>query len=533
MDFRKNSSTRQEYREGINNGRAGKLYPVMCVPFRPGESGVLSQTITVEMEPVSGRLTSDIYANVIAVYVPALACDVALNPEDAYAGNVEVFREKLLDGVSPFPMESENELTRRMGIVPRFDPPGASINSIASLSHNVAVNHLRQMKYIRATQIDAKTNRSVTPSLLSTTVLDRFNAVLEPEDKVNGAVNLSGVIPIKGIGITTAGTPTSRNAATTGGDAWETFDGWKSDPNSDGTGATAKLHIEADANNPGHPLIRADLGDSGSSIKLDDFYKAEQMDRLARQMNEWVLRNPQYGFEQLTRMVHGLEIETGKVPFVIFDDTVSLRRGIRSGMDGAGLDVRQTSMDTVVEFTVPVLRNEFGGCVITFLQVKPEEVIEDQPHPILTDDWRVPNFAAQSLAIEPVPVTFSDLTVSPDPGTEDTVAFWVAPEGFPTQYMRYGWDRGVDPETVDHRNAVWQYAIPLSVAPDNIIYPENLDHYPFALNGPEDPAFSYTTLSTTSIGSPWIVGPSPIEEMEIIEDAELFGEHDPQYDPLA
>ena len=200
MQNYKTARSKRVYRQAHQSTmRGGKLMPVAAVPFHPGEGGVISQTVSTEMKPIAGRLVSDIIMQVVVVFVPALAIDKALNADPLRAGNAEHFRANLADGNSVFPLAAENVLTQRMGIEP-IRIAGQLRTSIAStVAHNIAVNFLRRRIYHAATEVSLM-QTSVTPALLSSTVLDRFNAVLVPEDRINGAVTLEGEIPITGIG---------------------------------------------------------------------------------------------------------------------------------------------------------------------------------------------------------------------------------------------------------------------------------------------------------------------------------------------
>lgn len=519
-------SQRTESRHQSNKARGGKLVPVMAVPFRPNEKGIVSQQVSVELEPISGRLITDIYATVTCVFVPALAADALLNAGSDYPGNAEVFRQRLLDGEDVFPLEGESEISERLGIVPRSLNGELVVSSVARAAHNVAVNYLRRKKYIKAAQIEV-TNLGMTPALISSTALDRFNAVLDPEDRVNGSVTLEGEIPIKGIGLRASrvGEPDIFNSRQSDGTV-SNVDGWRSiDADSTPGIGRAQFVIDQDPDNPGHPDIVADFSlGTGQRLSLKDFYQAEKMDKLTRLFQRMVEANPEHGYEQIIRLVHGLEIETGKLPYTVFQRTVSLRSGVKSGMDGPSLDTVQTHTDGVVDYTIPIDGSEFGGVLVTFLEVKPEEVISDQPHPVLTQPWHVDNVAAQELAIHPVPVHMRDLDVNVAAQDEDIVAFWVGPEHFRRSYENYGYNRGVDETTVDHKSAMWRYAIPLSVTPGAVVYPETIDHYPFSLNGPDDDAVSYSCMSSAAIASPTVLGPSPIEELEILDTADVFEE---------
>lgn len=523
--YRRNRSARKEMRALAGKIRGGKLYPVMCVPFEGNESGMIDQRINLELEPIPGRLVTDIHARVTAVFVPALAADAMLNTAADYPGNAEVFRERLLAGEDVFPLEAETDLSKIMGVIPKQVSGTKYVSSIARVAHNSAVNYLRRRQYVKAAQILVG-NTGVTPALITQNILDRFNGVLDPEDRVNGAVNLTGEIPIKGLGFraaTTGTTPVPYTMREPDGQTRSPVSFLVQDGGS--TGALTELVVEEDPDNPGFPHIRADFAlGTGQQLSMKEMYRAENMDRLARELRRVVDQFPQYGEDMIVRLVHGLQVDTGKIPFVLYEKEVSLGRGIKTGMDGPSLDLMQTNTFGDISFTVPVPANEFGGVVITFVEVKPDEVIESQPHPILTKSWGVNNHLSDEMALDPEPVTMRELDSEVDLADEGTIAFYVGHNHMRRNYVHAGWHRGVDPETVEHKSAMWRMSVPLSVDPGNIIYPEDLDHYPFALNAPTDNAVSYTIASQALIASPYKLGPTPIERLAIIDGEDLFEE---------
>nr|QJB21431.1 MAG: major capsid protein [Microvirus sp.] len=506
--------------------RGGKLMPVAAVPFHPGEGGIVHQQFGVEMKPVAGRLISDILFEVVSVFVPALACDAYINPDPAAAGNTEIFRKRLADGVEIFPLGLENDITRRCGIEPISIGGYPRVSSIVRLAHNVAVNFLRRRKYHAANEVDVH-NDTITPALLSSTALDRFNGVLVPEDRINGAVTLEGSIPVRGLGFvaSTAGTNPAGIGMRQTGPASPGRTGWveRVGGANGGTNHFINLAVEQDPGNPGFPNIRAHFNDAtGTSLSLKQFYLAERQDELLRQMSQIIEQRPNDGAKLISRWVHGLELETGTMPYVVFEKTVALGAGVRTAMDGASFDLMQTNTSATIDFSRVVPRSEFGGVMMTFISVKPEEVIAGQPHPGFTKPWAVTNYAADDLRIDPEPVIRRQLDSSAPAASENDVMFWVGPNHFERNYDRYDWSRDVDVNTVDHKSARWRYVLPIGIDPDNIVYPADISHYPFVLSGPNDPAAMYVVKSVAEISSPLKLGPTPVEDLAGIVSDDLI-----------
>lgn len=515
MSYQNARNVRREARTLVGRFRGGKLAPVMAVPVRGNEGGFLSQEITLELDPIAGRMITPISAEFISVFVPVQAIDAIKDPDAAYAGMTEVLREKILSGNPLFDLENENEISKRCGVNPRSIGGQKKVNEMVRLGHNAAVNYLRQRKYVKSTLL-SHLNSSVTPALIGQTVLDRLNGVLDPEDRVNGAVKFDmSDVPVKGIG-------------TNDIDDWRTLSNFKetgaasSQSITGATSASVNLAIEQDPNNPGFPGVFADMSNSGGEVSLTDFYNAETMDRLTRFMRKIVDDNPEYGEEMALRWAHGLSMDSGKIPFIISQQQKVFGRSIVGATDTAGIegDVMRSDMMLQMGFSVPLPRTELGGIIITFATLKPDETLPSQPHPYLSDVWGADNFVADEMAMDPVPVTVRELDSDCDAGDESNVALYVGHNGLKRTYVHYGLGRQLDPTTVENKTAVWQLEVPMSVTPESAIYPPNLEHYPFADQLAE--VCTYVVNSTATIQTPTIFGPTPVEELAILEEEDVF-----------
>lgn len=489
--------------------RGGKLCPVLAVPFMQSEGGVVSQTIEIELDPIAGRVMSEMTLDVVSVFVPALAMEALKNPDVDHPGNQEIFRKAHIAGDPIFELEEENEITKRLGIEP------VSINGVKMtgeeiyLAHHCAVNHLRQLKYVKAVQLTSLSPKTLTPALLSSTVLDRMNGVLDPEDRINGAVNLGGSIPVEGLKrIDLDGQAASGSVV----------------PNY--YSHTDRVHL-------GQPseFLELELGVDGSSninavfkgdqkLSLQQFYQAERMDQLTREMRSIVDANPHLGEEIVTRMAHGLSVDAGKEPFVVYKREVVVGKSLRNAMDGASLNVSQTDSGASVSFTVPIPQTEFGGVLMTFASFKPDEVLRSQPHPVFSTVWKGRNFLKDEMAVDPVAVTIRELDGDCAQGDENTTAMYVGNNQLYRRYVNYGFNRHIDTTTVQNQNSIWQLEIPVSVTPQTVLYPLDLPHYPWVDQDAD--VVKYRATSQANIMTPLIYGPTPLEELQEIEDADLF-----------
>ncbi|ETD01613.1 hypothetical protein [Rhodobacter capsulatus] len=509
MSYQTKRNVRREARTLMGRFKAGKLAPVMAVPVKGSEGGMLSQSVSFELDPIAGRMATPITAEMCAVFVPVQACDALKNPEADYAGMTEIVREKLLSGNPLFVLEPETDVSKRCGVNPRSNNGLMRVNEIVRLAHNCAVNFLRRRRYVDAVQLTAA-NHSTTPAILSQTVLDRFNGALDPDPNVNGAVQLS--MPDMRLPVAyDAEKAVTAPLTVKRGNENRRLDAGISRL------AAAEVAAATDA-----ALYAVFGGREAGNVSLTDFYNAQKMDELTRVMRKICDDNPEYGEEMVLRWAHGLSVDPGRVPFLLAEKSVVLGRQIIGATDTAGVEdgVKRSDMAAQLSFTVPIPTTELGGIIVTFACIKPDETLSSQPHPILADHWRLDNFVADELALDPQPVMARELDYKVAQANETTVVFYTGLNELKKTYVSYGLCRALDPNTVESKNAVWQLEVPLSVTPETVLYPADLPQYPFADQQAE--VCTYVVQSTAVMPTPMIFGPSPVEQLAVIETEDLF-----------
>lgn len=524
--FQEGRATRYEARTVANYSKVQKLTPIMAMLAEGSEGGMMSEDITVELDPIPGRLLTPITAEVFCVFVPMQAIDALINPEADYAGMTEVVREKLLSGAI-FGVENEGEITQRCGINPRSVGGEKKVNRMVRIGHNCAVNFLRRRVHKDAVQLsDAST--AVTPALLSSTILTRLNGVLDPDDRINGSFDLN-------LG-TASATVTAAQLLPVGNIYMDQGVSSTLDHVTDGTShgvyyaSTLKVK-RADASSPVTPgvpnvtlpALAADLsGLDIGAISLTDLYNAETMDRLTRTMGKIMESSPEYGEEMVLRWAHGLQIDTGKMPVLLSQQRKFFGMNVVGAMDTSGVQNETIRSDMAVRFnfSVPIPRTELGGMIYTFLSVKPDETLASQPHPVLTQPFGLRNFAADQLALDPVPVAMRHLDSDIATGSEGTISMYTGLNELLRSYVHYGFGRNVDQSELANKMAIWQLEIPLSVTPATVLHPNTPDQSIFAdTNGRP---VRYTCAHRAVVRTPITFGPTPVETLPIINSADIF-----------
>lgn len=532
MDFSKPKGTRRRLKTSVSRTRAGKLYPTAAVRIRGNEGGVISQRVILELDPILGRLRSQVTADMTVVYVPLQAIDALMEPAAAYAGMTEVVREKLLTGNPLFSFENETDISRAMDIEPISISGAKRVSAMIRPAHNAAVNLLRQKRYHKAALLGAASS-VITPAILRETVLDKFNAALDPDDRINGTVQLSLPtmrLPVDGI-YTTGSTPVyaagqALRGTTAANDMTST-----SPASSDraavplNTATPNAVAIKVTGGSPAtvRPDVYAQLnGTTAGNVSLLDFYNAEKMDMRVREMREIIEKYPEFGEEMVLRWAHGLQVDTGKTPIILAERMAVFGREIVSPTDTSGVvnDTMRSYMAVEMNVTVPVPRSELGGVIITFITVRPDETFDNQPDPDFTETVTLDNYLADEMSLDPVPVTMRQLDSGVPLADETTVAFYTGLNALKQNYISYGLARNMDENTVENRNSIWQIKVPMSVTPENILYPVNMSHRPFADQNADVVSVMATTVATLT--TPMIFGPSPVETLAVIDDENLF-----------
>lgn len=527
---------RREARTYPSRFKAGKLNPVMATVIQGGEGGMMQQTVTVQLDRAAGRIVTPVDCELSLVYVPVQAIDVLLNPAVETAGITEVLRRRLLNGEEIFGTEPEGIISQRCGIEPT---PVANVREVGEyirVGHNCAVNFLRQRRYVDATLV-THLNAVVTPAIYKATILQRMNAVLDPDDHINGTVQLSipnMTLPVSGIGFVGASNERGAGLAVRGVNAAADY----TSTTSPGAGAThmplrdsgsgSDLGLAIKQTGDGataRPDVNAALnGVVAGGVSLVDFYNAERMDKLTRTMRQMIDANPVDGEDQVFRWAHGLEVDPGQNPFLLAERLVPFAQDFKGAMDGAAMLDEITVSDNAIQISVnvPIPTTELGGVVYAFVTVRPDEVIAHQPHPIASKGWRSINHIAEEFKLDPVPVLAREVYADVLVGDETDVMFYVGHNHLKREYINYNLSRNTDGATVENKIAVWQVAVPASVTPDNVIYPSDISQFPFM---DENAEIVLCTASMQAVlNTPEFFGPTPVEKVQIIEDEDLFDE---------
>lgn len=486
---------------------AAKLYPLAFCRFRPDEGGTVSTTLNVTPAPVAGYMRSNAIVDVKQVFVPYQAIEkLKLDTQDD-AGVTEMTRRRLMSGEG-IGLEEEGEISLAANVHARTVSDVNLVSESVRLAYIAAVNHLRLHAFFKATLL-TKADTAIAPAILTANILDRFRGVSEPETLIDGAVNLTGDLPVKGIGFRDGSNYdiSSETSKETGG---ETVTGDYSTRVATGPNPI----LAEDPDNPGFPLVTADLSGAGE-VTLRDLMESKLLDQIIRRLAGLRRADPVHGEEAIERALYGISVDFDDNCHVTYDRVHSLKPAHMRPTDGASFS--DVSAEFVLDdsFATLVPRSELGGQLVTLISFKPLEVLSAQPDPAQTEAWVVENRIEDELQLDEVIVTRQDLETGVSAANQDQEAFWTGHNSIKHEYATQGANAQMTFET-EMRSSMWVYPIPTAVDEENVNYPDEIDMYPFYdWNGSHA---EYTIRQSAVISTPLALGPTPIERIELFKD---------------
>lgn len=477
---------------------AAKLHPLACVRMRPDEGGTISTMLNITLAPVNGYMRSNAYVHVQQVAVPYQAIEKLELDTQLDAGVTEMTRRRLMAGEG-IGLEDEGVISKAAYVHPRSIGGAKRVQKSVRLAYVAAVNHLRQVAYYNATLL-TKADTAIQPALLTANILERFEGVLEPERMIDGAVTLTGNLPVTGI-------------TRVGGASFNT--GADIDPNAnDVVVSSNNVSLTFDIDENGQSAIFADRSGAGE-ISLRDMIKSKKLDALVRDFAGVIKADPVHGEEAVARALHSLAVDYDDNCQVLFDHVYELAPRHTRPTDGASINDVSAHFELNESFATVAPRSELGMQVITLVSVKPLETISQRPDPSQTEAWEVRNVIHEETELDEQLLTRADLESGLIAADEDQQVFWV---GYNSHLHHYNAQGPNVQQTVgvEMKSSMWTYPVPSSVTPSNVSYPASISMYPFFnWNGP---AAEYTIRQVAAISTGLARGPNPVERVQLFAD---------------
>lgn len=487
---------------------AVKSHPVSICAFNPDEGGTVSTSLNVQLAPVSGYMRSNAYVEVVQVFVPYQAIEKLELDTQEDAGVTEMTRRRLMAGEG-IGLEPYNDIAKAAHIHPISDGGQKKVSKSIRLAYIAAVNHLRKVAYHGANPVPSS-QMDIKPAILTANVLQRYNGVMDPERHIDGAINLTGNLPVKGIGV--RDTSTYSDAPS---NIRETGEPTTQDWSSGAQAAGALTFIEEDPANPGNPGVYVDL-DGASELTLRDMIESKKLDGMIRQFAQIIEADPVNGEEKVERALYGLSVDYDHNCQVMYRQIHELSAVHTRPMDGASINDVSGNFALNTSFATMVPRSELGGQLVTLVMVKPLETLVAQPDPHQTKPWQLVNRVHDETELDEKLLTRRHLESDVPAVDEDQPVFWVGHNALEHAYSTHG-PNGYEIPGTQLRSSMWTYPIPVSVSPENISYPASgVDMYPFHnWNGAHA---EYYVKQVAAISTSLAKGPNPVERIQLFAD---------------
>lgn len=486
---------------------AVKAHPLAICRFRPDEGGTVSTSLNVNLAPVSGYMRSNAYVDVVQVFVPYQAIEKVFLYTQDDAGVTEMAKRRLMAGEG-MALENEGTISKAANIHPRMIGGQPRVNRSVRGAYIAAVNHIRKAAYYDAEELDAA-QLNIAPATLTANILERFNGVLDPESHVDGAINLTGELPVKGIGNMSGQTYETTNQSvveTDGGSDTYAYAGNVDNDASD-------ILVEVDVN--GVPQIKVDLAGT-SEITLRDMIESQKLDGLMREFARMIKEDPINGEEVVERALYNLTVDFDHNCQVLYRKVFELSPQHQRPTDGASINDVSAHFALNTRFSTVVPRSELGGQLVTIAMVKPLETLDAQPDPAQTEVWQLVNRIHDETELDEKLLTRADLESGVAQPDEDTPVFWVGHNSEKHEYSTKG-PNAQQTHATEQNSTMWIYKIPTSVTPENINYPAGgIGMYPF-FNWSGGHA-EYTIDQVAAISTSLAKGPNPIEKIQLFAD---------------
>lgn len=497
---------------------AVKAHPLAICRFRPNEGGSVVTNLNTKLAPVSGYMRSKAYVRVVQVFVPYQAIEVLELDAQEDAGVTEMTRRRLMAGQG-IGLEDEGVITKAANIHPRSVGGDKRLTKTARLAYLAAVNHMRLSAYFNATLVD-KTETAILPAVLSANVLNRFNGVLEPETLVDGAINMTGELPVQGINFT--GTHVGI-ANRTGPESGEGADVTYPRSRDTSFSGASSVNFKSDPTNANRPDISVSL-DTASELSLRDMVKSKKLDEIVRTFAQYIQDDPINGEEVVERAMYGISVDYDHNCQVLYDNQFALTAQHQRPTDGASINDVSAHFELNEQFATLVPRAELGGQLVTLVSILPVETMQKQPDPAQTEAWELVNRIHDETELDETLLTRADLETEVADVDEDTPAFWVGHNSLKHAYAT----QGVNDQQVlgvEMKSSMWTYEVPTSVTPENISYPDSgIDMYAFFnWNGAHA---EYTIDQRAAITTSLAKGPNPVERIQLFKDDPTLVDND-------
>ena len=461
--------------KGMTSGKAGQVIPLGAeLILREDRVARGEARIRVNMMETGRKLATGINVTAYVHFVPFLAFErfAGLDMLNASYKGVEL-REG--DGIVPFfetkTYDPAEEIAKAMGI---HAANGATINTLVEETYNTIWNYRAQAR-----------SAKLAPRLKSDTTLARAfwknpeMAHIVPDfdqAMIDGEVelNLTGLLPVYGIGHDNSPNYTHHSARHVGGDH----------AGKQMYSAQDAIYLKEDPDNPGYPLVQADLQEAAVNLSLSNIEMAKKSAWFAR------IRKKMAGLDDdaiIDLLMEGIRVPDAQLSQPILLDRRSTLVGYneRYATDAANLDVSRTNGMTELAMRWRTPHMNTGGVIMITLEIVPEQLNERMSQPLthITNVADLPNFTRDFLDPEKVEIVKNGEIDVEHSAPDATFGYAPLNARFKKGSTHIGgkyFKRLGDPWTED-RQAFWAVdTVDQELTTDFYLVPDDLPHTVFA-----------------------------------------------------
>lgn len=367
---------------GVTTLKAGKMMPVAAYNVLREDSSQGRIPVAVEMRETEELLVNKVWLRLTSAFIPHSALQrFEKNPtfvQKAYQGEAPMEGKTVIPYIQThlYGTAGANAVYKALGL---YAPATAEVNTSYLESYNEFVNYVA-MNRSKSLEQREPLDSTLAPAFWGpnnmSEIVPTFDSAL-----IAGEVPLTVIeqdLRVRGIGITTGG------AGSEGGATVHEADGhirsYATAAQTNGTGVWVEMtpgiseHV---------PRIYAEMEQQGIKVSLANLEQARRLvswaklrERFEGHSDEWIIDTLMQGFH-----VEGLD---WMQPVILDTQMVQFKQGLRYASNAPDLNEKATNGMAAGSVSVALPPNMYGGVIMIFAEVIPEQLYERQPDPWFT-----------------------------------------------------------------------------------------------------------------------------------------------------
>lgn len=364
----------------------GRFVPIATYNLLREDSSQGNFSFAIEMRETHELLLNGVFARVSAFFMPHVAnARFEKNPtffHKSYQGEIPMVGKTVIPFIElhDYGTAGSNKVYKALGL---FEAETAKVNTSYLEAYNSVWNFVALN---RSKDIDPRliTDGTLAPAFwgqnnMSEIVPDFDDALIA------GEVPLTVIaqhMPISGIGVTGTGSTTtpSSNVRDASGDL-QTYH--RNRYTSAATATQPLIRMKETSADEYWPDIYAEFGENDITVSLANLAQAKNLvswaklrERYEGHSDEWIIDTLMSGFH--------IEDQRFMQPILLSQKTVKFKQGIRFASNAPDLAEKATNGVASGSLSLMLPQNIYGGVVMIFAEIFPEQLYERQPDPWFT-----------------------------------------------------------------------------------------------------------------------------------------------------